>query len=86
MKHSNSKQLVDGSSLKNVRTEVSYLNGIEVPYGTKGSVRLDAVLYSKNKIVGVWDLKTGNAGLSQRRINQILSHLPNSAPINILRP
>ena len=62
---------------KNLKTEVSYKNGKVVKYGTKGSVRLDVVEYDKKgRIVSVYDLKTGNAKLSQKQIKNIQKHLP----------
>lgn len=55
-----------------VRTEVSYLNGKIVPYGTKGSARLDAAVYDKTgNLVHVFDIKTGKATLSPAQIQKI---------------
>jgi hypothetical protein len=46
-------------------------------WGEAGSIRLDAVRYGSNgQILQIFDLKTGNAGLSQR-MEQIYRHLPN---------
>ncbi|KIL37412.1 hypothetical protein SD71_01770 [Cohnella kolymensis] len=70
-----------------LQAEVTYKNGQIVPYGTKGGVRLDAVEYnSDGTIKAVFDLKTGKAGLTDKRIQDINSHLPNSAPVYELRP
>ena len=72
-----------------LRSEVSYLKGEEVDYGTPGSIRLDAVKGAKNKPEAIWDLKTGGAKLTPERIRQIRSHLPEGyqdIPIAEIRP
>jgi len=58
-------------------SEVSYVKdrGV-VAYGTPGSVRLDVVLGNPEEPTAVFDLKTGSATLTQARIAQILSQLP----------
>lgn len=61
---------------RNLRTEVSYLNGRVVPHGTRGSVRLDVVQGPLDNPEAVFDLKTGSAALDARRVAQIRSHLP----------
>jgi len=67
--------------------EVTYKNGQLVPYGTKGGVRLDVVEYNVDgTIKAVYDLKTGKAGLTTSRIQEILNHLPNNAPVYEIRP
>jgi hypothetical protein len=58
-----------------LRAEYSMLPGEEhpVPYGSKGSTRLD-VLEDRRKETGyvcVYDVKTGNAVLDQKRLFQI---------------
>lgn len=56
-------------------------------YGVKGGVRLDIVEFnSDGTIKAVYDFKTGNSGLTRSRIQQILQHLPNNAPVYELRP
>jgi RHS repeat-associated protein len=70
-------------------TEVSYLNGQVVPYGTKGSVRLDVVAGETGRPVAVYDLKTGAAELTPARIQQIRQNLPQgcqNVPIQEIRP
>jgi RHS repeat-associated protein len=72
-----------------VFSEVSYLQGRVVPYGTRGSVRLDAVVGSPGAPSAIYDLKTGSAMLSSSRIAQIRSHLPpgfQDIPVQMLRP
>lgn len=42
------------------------------PYGTAGGVRLDVAEYNdEGKICAIYDLKTGSAGLTDARIQQI---------------
>ena len=70
-------------------TEVSYLHGRVVPYGTPGSVRLDVVEGSVLAPRAIYDLKTGTAALTPGRISQIRSHLPDgfeNIPILEVRP
>ncbi|MDL2218405.1 hypothetical protein LJC27_07065, partial [Christensenellaceae bacterium OttesenSCG-928-M15] len=89
LKHSDFAKQVNSLKDSNLKTEVSYLNGQVVKYGTKGSVRLDVVEYgSKGEIISVYDLKTGTAGLTQSRITEIQSHIPNGSqvPVVEIRP
>jgi RHS repeat-associated protein len=71
-------------------TEVSYLNGEIVPYGTSGSVRIDVVMGSSpNNPAALFDLKTGEALLTAARIQQLLSHMPSSVikiPVILIKP
>ena len=70
--HSNFSAEVKNLNNPNLRTKVSYLNGAEVTYGTKGSVRFDVVLTDSNGTpIAAWDLKTGNAVLTDSRIMQM---------------
>lgn len=77
--HTAFRNEVEALGLKNLSTEVSYLNGKVVSYGTKGSVRLDVVEGPLLNPTAVFDFKTGGASLSATRIQQIQSHLPLSA-------
>jgi hypothetical protein len=52
-------------------SEKSYKAGEEVAYGTKGSVRLDVPEKNGNNIVAIYDLKTGESGLSSTRVDKI---------------
>jgi RHS repeat-associated protein len=71
-------------------TEVSYLNGEVVPYGTPGSVRLDVVEGPLTSPTALYDLKTGGATLTPGRIDQILSHVPVNGnvpiPVRMIKP
>lgn len=66
------------------RTEVSYLNGQVVPRGTNGSIRVDVLEGSPTAPRAIYDLKTGNASLSQSRIQQIQSHVPGGANVSVI--
>ena len=70
--HSAFKAEVEALGNANLRTEVSYLNGEVVRYGTPGSVRLDVVEYAADgrTILGVYDLKTGSAMLTRHASNK----------------
>ena len=75
--HSAFKAEVGSLSNTNLGREVFYLDGEVVPYGTPGSVCLDAVEIGPNdQIQAVYDLKTGNAFLTPTRIAQIRTQLP----------
>jgi RHS repeat-associated protein len=69
-------------------TEISYLNGEVVKWGTPGSVRLDVVEGPVTQPTAVYDLKTGSAQLTAARIQQIQSHIPGGAsvPVIMVRP
>ena len=66
---------------KGYLTEQSYLNGRPVPYGTKGSVRIDAAKGTADNPQCVCDLKTGGATLTPARIQELLNHLPQGTTI-----
>jgi RHS repeat-associated protein len=85
--HTEFRDLID-VYLPGIETEVSYLGTKIVDWGTKGSVRLDAVLYEGQEIRAIFDLKTGNAGMSLQRMEQIYSQIPAGPrpPIIIIRP
>ena len=87
LKHSAFKSLVDDLGRNDLHTEVTYLNGRVVTYGTRGAVRLDVVEGQLSMPTAVYDLKTGSASLSASRIRQIQGHLPSaSIPIHEIRP
>jgi len=74
--HTAFKGEVKASGNPNVVPEQSYLNGRHVPYGTRGSIRVDVVEGPLDAPTAVWDLKTGGAKLTPARIRQIQQHLP----------
>ena len=70
-----------------IRTEETELNGRPFNYGTKGSARLDATVYDSNgNLVRAYDLKTGNAKLTQKQINHIQTHTNSKIPVIVIRP
>jgi hypothetical protein len=78
LKHGYSQRLLDRYQSmygnRGLQTEVSYLNGQAVPYGTKGSVRLDVYEPSTGS---VWDYKfTQSPSLSASRVQRIISNGP----------
>jgi hypothetical protein len=78
---------VEALGQSGLQTEVSYLNGAEVPYGTAGSVRIDVGQYGANgQIQSVFDLKTGSATLTPARIQQIQQAVGSPVPVTIVRP
>jgi RHS repeat-associated protein len=70
-KHSAFSTGVKNLGNPSLRTEVSYLNGKEVPYGTKGSIRFDVMLFNGDTPVAAWDFKTGAAILTDSRISKM---------------
>ena len=86
--HSEFANLVEGLGNSNLATEVSYLGGKVVPYGTAGSIRVDALEGALESPTQVFDLKTGNASLSATRIDQIQSQIPggNNVPVTQIKP
>ena len=70
-KHSAFAAEVNKLGNSQLRTEVSYLNGREVDYGTKGSIRFDVMLFNGNTPIAAWDFKTGAAILTESRISQM---------------
>lgn len=84
--HSIFKAEVKKLNNPNLRTEVSYLNGSEVNYGTKGNVRFDVVLTDTNGFpIAAWDLKTGNAVLTDARIMQMQKRANLKIPIMMVK-
>ncbi|MCL6475222.1 MAG: RHS repeat-associated core domain-containing protein [Firmicutes bacterium] len=87
--HTEFAKQVQQISRGRIRAEVSYRNGVVVPRGSRGSVRVDAVRGRLDKPKEIWDLKTGGAQLTPKRIEQIRRHLPKGCeniPIREVRP
>lgn len=71
---------------KTLATEVSYLNGEIVPYGTRGSIRFDVLQYNQNGIpIAAWDFKTGTVTLTTARIEQMQERSGLFIPICIIK-
>ncbi|MGO9559436.1 MAG: hypothetical protein ACLPQS_17380 [Acidimicrobiales bacterium] len=87
--HSEFASEINALGDSNLSTEVSYLDGEVVPYGTAGSVRLDVVEGNISEPEAVYDLKTGSASLTASRIAQIQANLPpgyQNIPVIEIRP
>ncbi len=69
-----------------IKPEVSYRLGEEVPRGTPGSIRVDAVAGKPEHPFRIWDLKTGSARLTSTRQQEILRHLPNRCAMKEIHP
>ena len=69
-------------------TEVSYKGGLQVDYGTQGSVRVDVVEGPIDAPTCCYDLKTGGAKLTPARTTQIQDELPGGSkvPVKEIRP
>ena len=78
--HTAFKNIVDElrSDGVDVTPEVSYKDGKVVPYGTKGSVRADAVVGDVNSPSAVYDLKTGDAKMSTTEVQNYKNNVPSS--------
>src|SRR5690606_30240744 len=74
------------NKIDNVTKEVSYKDGEVVHYGTKGSVRADAVVGDINNPSAIYDLKTGNAKLTPKNIDKYNQHVPGKPPVKELKP
>jgi hypothetical protein len=57
------------------RAEVSAIKSREVTYGRSGSVRVDVLERVGNGTVCVYDIKTGDRGLSARRMVEIADNV-----------
>lgn len=69
-----------------LKTEVSYLNREQVPYGTKGSIRFDVLQVNAEGIpVAAWDFKTGAAILTEARICQMVGQFGLNIPICMIK-
>jgi len=74
------------SEVEGVSTEVSYKDGQVVPYGTKGSVRADAVEGNLETPTNIYDLKTGGAKLTPANVNKYNQHVPSAPTITEIKP
>ncbi len=74
--HSQFASLIAQEGVPGISTEVSYLNGQVVEYGTSGSVRADAVEGNQNAPTAIYDLKTGDQGLTASEVAAYRANLP----------
>ena len=85
-KHTAFANEVNGLGNRNLRTEVSYKNGVEVPYGTKGSIRFDVLEYDlSGNPIHAYDFKTGSAVLSVSRIIKMQELSGLNIPIDMIK-
>ena len=85
-KHTAFASEVNSLGNKSLRTEVSYKNGVEVPYGTKDSIRFDVLQYNtQNQPINAWDFKTGSANLSFSRMEEMRLKSGLNIPITLVR-
>ena len=69
-----------------LRTEISFLDGMEVSHGTKGSIRFDVIQVGPSgDPIYAWDLKTGSAALTKGRIAQMQSKSGLNIPIEMIK-
>jgi hypothetical protein len=66
---------VRGLNIPDLSAEVTYDRGVPMPYATPGAIRTDVILRSYKdgitSVTAIWDLKTGNAILSETRAAEI---------------
>ncbi len=87
--HTEFAKQVQQVSKGKLETEVAYRNGVRVNRNTPGSIRVDVVRGNPQKPKDIYDLKTGGARLTPKRIEQIRRHLPKGCeniPIREVRP
>jgi hypothetical protein len=71
--HTHLKYQIENLRNPNFRAEVSLLKGLadDARYGAKGSIRIDVLENVGNGTVCVYDIKTGQSGLSPARMAEI---------------
>jgi hypothetical protein len=84
--HTELKNQLVALGKNNIKPEVSFRKNIKVTYGDDESVRLDIIIKTKDgQILAVYDLKTGKATFTQKRIQKIISQLPEKSKQAIFR-
>jgi hypothetical protein len=79
--HTDLKGQIDDLKDPNFRAEVSFLKERDdVRYGEKGSIRIDVFENVGNGTVCVYDIKTGQAGLTMPRTAEIATNVFNRYP------
>ena len=70
-----------------IRSEVNFIEGNSIDSNLKGSIRVDAlVIDESDKIVAVYDLKTGGAYMSSGQFRKIIKHIDgNDVPVFIVK-
>jgi hypothetical protein len=80
--HTHLKRQIDSLRDPSFRAEVSRVKGQEddVRYGTTGSIRIDVLEYVRGGTVCVYDIKTGESGLSPKRMAEIAKNVFKAYP------
>lgn len=78
--HTNLKRQIDGLNNSDFRAEVSYLKSREETYGRKDSIRIDVLEKVGDGTVCVYDIKTGQRGLSLARTTEIATNVFKAYP------
>ncbi|MFM9837592.1 MAG: DUF6443 domain-containing protein [Cyclobacteriaceae bacterium] len=73
-------------NVKGTTSEVSYKNGQVVPYGTKGSVRVDKVAGDIKNPKAIYDLKTGGAKVTPADVKKYQQNVPGGPTVKEIKP
>jgi hypothetical protein len=75
--HTLVKRQVDALEDPDFRAEISFEKSkvADVNYGTKNSIRIDILEMAPNNTVCFYDIKTGKAGLTPKRIREIQTNV-----------
>lgn len=85
LKHSKAKEILK-KEYPDMLSEVSYKDGIEVPYGTPGSKRIDAGIGTKANPTDAFDFKFGNKGVTQKDIDAYQKAIGKPITVKEIRP
>ncbi|MGE3625776.1 MAG: hypothetical protein AB7G34_05305 [Hyphomicrobiales bacterium] len=78
--HTNLRNQIRDLHDPNFRAEVSLLKGEEEGYGKRGSIRIDVLERVGNGVVCAYDIKTGDAKLTERRVSEIMKNVYGAYP------
>lgn len=81
--HTDFKRQVQALGLSTLYVEQSYRNDKLAEYGSPGSVRVDAAEGSAERPHAIYDVKTGSARLTDKRIKSLRDQLPDGASVII---
>jgi hypothetical protein len=71
---------INGPRDPDFKAERSFIKSKEAGYGDKGSIRVDVYENRHNGTVCIYDVKTGDTGLSFARMRELASHVGTSYP------
>jgi hypothetical protein len=84
--HTLFKEEVQGLGNPNLGAEASFVGRRVAAYGTRGSIRIDAVLFDNSgRVIAAFELKTGSSALTTKRIQQIQAQFE-YLPVIEIRP